>query len=77
MSRQAALNGCTESEPVLCAFLKSKQTTLWYLYFRNHVEHDKSLGNTPQLYTVGEKIEINAHAISVDHIEKNARLIFF
>ena len=27
MSRQAALNGCTESELILCAFLKSKQTT--------------------------------------------------
>ena len=26
MTRKAALNGCTESEPVLCAFLKSKQT---------------------------------------------------
>ena len=27
MTRQAELNGCTESEPVLCAFIKSKQTT--------------------------------------------------
>ena len=27
MTRQAALNGYTESEPVLCAFFKSKQTT--------------------------------------------------
>ena len=26
MTRQAALNGCTKLEPVLCAFLKSKQT---------------------------------------------------
>ena len=27
MSRLAALNVCTQSEPVLCAFLKIKQTT--------------------------------------------------
>ena len=27
MTRQAELNGCTQLEPVLCAFLKSKQTT--------------------------------------------------
>ena len=36
MTRQAALNGCTELETVLCAFLKSKQTT--YLYFCNIVD---------------------------------------